>query len=122
MHIIPHLLHILDTIKLYHWMTTSHPRHVASDKLYEQMSSNIDRFVEVYIGKFGRPTLKKQDLVLPIKQYTDSNITDFLDEVTAYLTGKGIASFVSEKDVDLLTIRDEMVADINQAKYLFTLK
>lgn len=122
MHVIPYLLSVLDAIKMYHWMTHSHPRHVSSDKLYDKMTSNVDRFVEVYIGRYGRPSFKKGDTTFSVKVHTDSNIVDMLDEVVAFLTGKGLSAFVSDKDVDLLTIRDEMVADINQTKYLFTLR
>jgi Family of unknown function (DUF5856) len=103
-------------------MTHSHPRHVSSDKLFESMAANVDRFVEVYIGKYGRPQLKKNDTTLPIKVHSDTSIVEFLDEVVAALTGKTLAAYASDKEVDLLTIRDEMVADLNQTKYLFTLR
>ena len=106
---------------MYHWMTQSHPRHVASDSLHEKLSMNVDRFAEVYIGNYGRPSFKKTDLVYTMKVHTDTSIVQFLDDVIAILT-TDITKHISEKDVDLLTIRDEMVADINQTKYLFTLK
>jgi hypothetical protein len=121
MHIIPALQNVLDIIKMYHWMTQSHPRHVASDSLHEKMSANVDRFAEVFIGKYGRPTFKKTDLAFSMKVHTDSSIVPFLDDVIHMLTDD-ITKHIAEKDVDLLTIRDEIVADINQTKYLFTLK
>jgi hypothetical protein len=42
-----------DQIKLYHWETLSFPRHKATDELVTNLDANIDKFVEVYIGKYG---------------------------------------------------------------------
>ena len=123
MHIITYLLSVLDTVKIYHWMTTSHPRHVASDKLHERLSANIDRFVEVMIGKYGRPSkdnIQSSDIRVKTS-LTDSTVVAYLDSVIKFLT-KDIHVYINKDDVDLLTIRDEMVADLNQTKYLFTLR
>ena len=102
-------------------MTTSYPRHVASDKLYEQLDSQIDKFVEVYIGKYGRPKLTPADLKLGLVVYNDSAMVDFLERCIMYLT-KDVFAFIKETDVDLITIRDDMLAALNQTKYLFTLR
>lgn len=103
-------------------MTRSYPRHVASDKLHEKLLELSDKFVEVYIGKYQRPTLSKKDLSLAsIDTHSDKDIIGFLDKMTSYLT-KDIFKFISlENDTDLVNIRDEILAEINQAKYLFTL-
>ena len=120
MHIIIHL-HIQNTIKLYHWMTTSYPRHIASDKLYEQLNSYIDKFVEVYIGKYDRPRLNNGDLLFTLQNLNDKAVINYLDSCIVYMTND-IFKFVKENDNDLLSIRDDIVAAINQTKYLFTLK
>jgi len=112
------MLQMLDTLKMYHWMTMSHPRHVASDQLHGRLSANVDRFVEVFIGKYGRP--QPRDSKILIKLHTDNAIVTYLDGVIKYMT-KDLGKVLSKDDVDLFTIRDEIVADINQAKYLFTL-
>jgi hypothetical protein len=101
-------------------MTHSYPRHVASDKLYESISENIDKFVEVYIGKYGRPKLSKKDLGITLLSLNDTSIIDFIDNTIAFFI-KDILKHIKDSDVDLLNIRDEIVADLNQTKYLFTL-
>jgi hypothetical protein len=102
-------------------MTTTYSRHVASDKLFGEISDNIDKFVEVYIGRYGRPKLTNKDLVCNLQNNSDSTIVDSLDKFINYLD-KHIYNFVSKEDTDLLNIRDEMLGNLNQAKYLFTLK
>ncbi len=42
---------MLNTIKLYHWKTTSYSEHKATDELHERLSGHIDTFVEVLLGK-----------------------------------------------------------------------
>jgi hypothetical protein len=110
-----------NNIKMYHWFTTSYPRHIASDKLYEELSSKIDKFVEVYIGKYGRPKLSKIDMTLVVQLQTDQTVHTYIDKCIEYML-TGILSFVKSDDVDLLNIRDDIVVSLNQAKYLFTLR
>lgn len=121
-HPIVFFLHFETNVKLYHWLTTSYPRHVASDKLHERLLELSDKFVEVYIGKYQRPIFTKKDLSLAtIDTHSDKDIIGFLDKMSVYLT-KDIFKYISvEKDTDLVNIRDEILAEINQAKYLFTL-
>jgi hypothetical protein len=44
-----------EQIKLYHWQTMSYSRHKATDEVLEKLDALIDRYVEVYMGKYGRP-------------------------------------------------------------------
>lgn len=124
LHPILFFLHFETNVKMYHWMTHSYPRHVASDKLHERLLELSDRFVEVYIGKYQRPSFTKKDLAalqLDTHTHAEKDIVTFLDRMSVYLT-KDIFKFISaEKDTDLVNIRDEILAEINQAKYLFTL-
>lgn len=121
MHIITYLLQLQNNVKLYHWITTSYPRHIASDKLYNQLDSLVDKFVEVYIGKYDRPRLNTNDLKFSLVNHSDKTINDYLDSVITFMTTT-IFNFIKVDDIDLITIRDDMVAIINQTKYLFTLK
>lgn len=45
---------ILNSIKLYHWKTKSYSQHEATDDLHEKLSDQVDRFVEVLIGKSSK--------------------------------------------------------------------
>jgi hypothetical protein len=49
------------------------------------------------------------------------SVQNFMDGITEFLVG--ITDQLDSKyDTDLLNIRDEMLGDINQLKYLLTLK
>jgi hypothetical protein len=48
------LLTFRNIMKVFHWRTTSYPRHVASDAFVTQFDTLVDRFMEVYIGRYGR--------------------------------------------------------------------
>ena len=114
--ILSNIFYIQTNMKLYHWMTKSYARHKAADNFIESFLDLTDKFVEVYIGKYGRPTLSKQDRKLHINNFDDKSISKLLDEGIHIFT-----NFKNEKDVDLLNIRDEIISLFHQTKYLFTL-
>lgn len=121
MHVITLLLQLQANIKLYHWMTTSYPRHVASDTLYEELDSHIDNFVEVFIGKYKRPKLSNTDMKIHLTSLDDSSVLNYLENILVFLT-KNINKFINDTDVDLLSIRDDIVSSLNKSKYLFSLQ
>ncbi len=111
-------------IKLYHWMTLSYSRHKASDELYQKILDLSDKFMEVYIGKYGRPKMTSSANSANTISYTpmnDTNIIHYLKKTNDFLTNTILKHLHGEKDTDLLNIRDELLAAINQTIYLFTL-
>jgi DNA-binding ferritin-like protein len=46
-------LEMLIMVKLYHWKTSSYATHKATDELYTNLNANIDKFIEVLLGKAG---------------------------------------------------------------------
>lgn len=120
-HIVRVLLEMLNIVKLYHWKTHSHPEHVATDELYGKLNEHIDKFVEVYLGKDGSRIQKWND-TLSVVQYNRKKefkskmlyYREFLQDMNHCLDSK--------KDMDLLNIRDEILADLNQFFYLLTFK
>ena len=46
------------TIKLYHWQTSSYPRHKATCDLLAAILPLIDTFVETYMGRYQRPVFE----------------------------------------------------------------
>jgi len=108
---------IRDQIKLYHWQTKSFAEHKATDDLIVKLDTNIDTFVETYMGRYGRPVLRK---TLPVKNLTVTGIRGFITKSGVWLSTK-LPRMVKKTDSDLLGIRDEILADLNQIKYLFTL-
>jgi len=105
------------SIKQYHWGTTFYSRHKASDNILEKLDSNIDKFIEVFIGRYNvKPNVSL--INLNKKFFTDDGNMKLLVNARNYL--EALNNIIT--DIDLLTIRDEMVADINQTIYLYNLK
>jgi hypothetical protein len=118
------VVHVMMTlrnqIKLYHWQTMSFPRHKATDDLVTKLDANIDQFVEVYIGKYGRPKFTGRSANIKLVNYHDKNAPKFIRAAISWLT-KELPKHLKKEDTDLLNIRDTILADLNQVAYLFTL-
>jgi hypothetical protein len=102
--------------KLYHWNTLSYPRHIASDRFDNVLEGIVDKFMEVFIGRYQiKPMIHKLSI-------EDSFITDKGIE-SAYKQVRDVLSEMQKNipDTDLLNIRDELVGEINKNLYLFTL-
>ena len=112
------MMTLRDQVKLYHWQTFSYPRHKATDELVEQLDSNIDRFVEVYIGKYGRPKLTSSTSTIRLRNHSDKEASTLLKDAINWLMKLKLKT----TDTDLYNIRDEIIADLNKTLYLFTLK
>ncbi len=111
-------LQILSNIKLQHWYTTSYAQHVALDKLHAEVADLSDKFVEVFIGKYGRPKLAKKDLALLLEVPGATTSVAYFNTCIASMQALPLDP---KEDGDLINLRDELVAAFNQAKYLFTL-
>jgi DNA-binding ferritin-like protein len=119
--IVKMFLEMLNTIKLFHWKTKTYSVHKATDELYENMGKNIDRFIEVLLGKCQtRINMVDQRILLVDIQNTDT-MNDKLFEYRSFLLDIDIY-LNTKKDSDLLSIRDDILADINQTLYLLSFK
>ena len=117
--LVPTFLHMLNTVKLYHWKTTSFSTHKATDELYSKLNEKIDEFVEVMLGKRemgGRAKLLNVSL---IKLSVYSNNEAFKKQIELYKDF--LLAFNESLGVDLLAIRDEILAAFNQFLYLLSL-
>lgn len=115
-------LQLQSQIKLHHWQTRVYARHMATDKMLGKLSDTIDAFVEVYIGKYGRPKILGKNASLSLHNLTEAGATRLVNAALKYLQGPLTKSLNPVMDTDLLNIRDEIIADLNQLLYLFTLK
>jgi hypothetical protein len=118
-HIVHFIFDLQTNIKLYHWMTTSYARHKAADNLVSEVLNLGDKLVEVYIGKYGRPIINKKDTLIQLQNLNDKNIIKYIDDAVNYLI-EDMPKNLKKNDVDLLNIRDELVAILHQTKYLFS--
>lgn len=105
--------------KLYHWTTHSHPRHKASDALFESIIELSDKFMETYMGRYGRPN-SKNGYKLSLKAFNDKTILEYYKSCVKHLETTFVAT-LSDKDTDLINLRDEILGKLNQTLYLFTL-
>ncbi len=118
--IVVRFLHMLAQLKVYHWQTNVYARHAATDKLITSLTEKVDQFVEAMQGHDGVHTVLPSDTALRLHNIADGDAVTFLEQIKAFLTGPLAATIAG--NVDLTAIRDEMLADVNQTLYLFTLK
>ena len=108
-------------IKLYHWQTYSHARHVSTDAVVTSLDEHIDVYVEVYMGKYGRPKITPKTGTFKVENLTEKKAVTFAKQCILYLNGPLVEGLDPKKDTDLFNIRDEMLSDLNKLLYLFTL-
>lgn len=123
--IVKFFLTFRNTMKMYHWNTNSHPRHKASDALIGKIDDLTDRFVEVYMGRYSRanPNGSKnmKHVALSLPYLPEAKVVDYLHSARDWMSND-LTEMLKKSDTDLLNIRDEILAEINQTLYLFTLK
>lgn len=117
--IIKFFFHVSNTVKLYHWQTTSFARHKATCDLFNALQPLIDEFIEVYMGRYERPNFSG-GFKLNIQELSDDSASDLIQEYINYLKND-LPTYLKSSDTDLLNIRDEMLSNMNKIQYLFTL-
>ena len=121
--IVPTFLGLLNSIKMYHWRTTSFATHKATDELYGQLNSKIDTFVETLLGRQSRARILTVGRTLAVKPvHTNAELKKTIEGYKEFLmrlsTNK---EFNVAANTDLLALRDEILATVNQFLYLLTL-
>ena len=113
-------LNFRDNMKIYHWQTHSYARHKASDKLVDRMSDKMDKFVEVMQGcRDERVVMPAQNVHLD--NQNDDTIIELLKNFRRWLQAV-LPRYLQQEETDLFNIRDEILSDVNQALYLFSLR
>ena len=120
--IVLQFLHMLTTVKLYHWKTHSFANHKATDELYGKLNDNIDKFVEVLLGKLGNRVDLTHIKCLPICDFTSlEQMKREIEKYKSYLVGLDSNKTMHlMSNTDLFNIRDEILGDLNQYLYLST--
>ncbi len=113
-------LQLRDQIKLYHWQTRVYARHIATDQMLEKLEKHIDSFVEVYIGKYGRPRVTGKNTEITVHNMTEAGANRMLQAALRYVQGP-LTRSLREGDYDLFALRDDLMEDLHQLAYLFTL-
>ena len=110
-------------LKMLHWVTTIYSLHKATEFLYDSLVEKTDKFIEVLqggrkhrikfegksiqTGKFTYKSAKKDThrLLLGLREFLLVNLS----------------ACIKPSETELLNIRDEMLADVDQTLYLLTL-
>jgi len=108
-----------NNLYLYHLTTYKYPRHVAVGTLVDTFDDLIDKFLETFFGKYGRPDTFPETMIR-LSKLSDGEAYLELNNYIDFLNNE-IPLLVDSKDSDLLNIRDEMVGTLNNNKYLFLL-
>jgi DNA-binding ferritin-like protein len=123
MNFITNMLTLQNQLKVFHWQTQkkvgSYAQHVAFGTAYDELGEKIDDFIEIYQGKNG-VLMGKDGFVVKLKNLSD-NPESFIDSYVSYLSNN-VPQALEESDTDLLNIRDEMLAILNQTKYRLNMK
>ena len=112
-------LYVLSLTKIYHWQTKIYNKHVASGNYYDAISPLIDQFIETYQGKYGQ--IKYEPTTIKFDNITDAQFMTILIDFKDFLLGD-IPNIIDKKDADLITIRDEILAQTNQTIFLLNLQ
>ena len=118
MNFITNLLTLHNQFKVFHWQTQktqgSFAQHEAFGTAYDELDPLIDDFIEIYQGKKGK-LMANGTFNLNLHNL-DDNPEAFIDEFVDYLVNI-VPQRLDDADTDLLNIRDEMLAILNQTKY-----
>lgn len=121
--IIHTMLHMLDTIKLYHWGTQDYSVHKSTDHIHKTISTLVDEFVEIILGKSNSDKTILNIGHLRFSRYSSKN--SFISQINEYI--RFMINLTDDKTIntknnsDLMSKRDEIVGELNQFVYLLRL-
>lgn len=119
--IVLNLIKLQNQLRINHWQTESFAQHKAFGKAYDGLGNLIDSLVEVHQGKHGK-IVYSSPVGIELSNMDELDINSVLVEVTDYLSSEFAKEVNLEKDTDCLNIRDSILQELNQLKYLLTLK
>jgi hypothetical protein len=124
--VIPKVLSMTNLIKIYHWQTLSHPRHVSSNDLYNEFNDLVDKFIEVLTGILivqnndNKYRLKINNKNIQVLNVDDDMGIDLLKKILKELKSDYFNQVIGT-NTELSNIRDELFALVNKNIYLFTM-
>lgn len=110
------LMEAQQSIRMHHWLTSSHAEHKALGEAYEGLDDLIDTFVETFIGAKGKGVLSG---ISGLSLHTEGNCMEVINTLEAVLRND-IPNEVGDNETALLNIRDEILGLVQKTKYLLT--
>lgn len=111
--------------KLLHWQSELYGQHKALDEFWNSFNELSDQLAESIMGKYSKPVLGEDDLVLKLMNFEkpkEGDLSDFMEHLTKCYNIDCKSIFSENSDTELLNIIDEIVALIEQTKYLLSLR
>jgi len=128
------MFQIQETLRVSHFLSEKKSDHETLDKFLKKFNKKMDKFIEVWMGKHEKFDLGKNSQI-NIYQITKNELFDYLNIVLEFLTGDSMTNSVyklskyplknimnNKKNVDLMSIRDDIVKNINRMIYRLRLK
>lgn len=107
------LLKCLINVRLLHWNSLSYSEHQALGEFYEELSDNLDRFVEEYQGKYSLIGIMANQMDF---ETVDSVSVNYLMAGRNMIAGlRDSAGFPAESN--LQNVVDEIVSNFDRAIY-----
>jgi len=111
------VLHIKSQMQIFHWQADKLGDHKTFDDYLEDFNEEADKLMEVIQGKYGRVQLD-QDTYIPIRNIRDLDPYQFADNCIEVFTMYQTNLF--KDDQEIVALIDELIADLQQLKYLLT--
>lgn len=124
-HIFKMILQNSAQTKLLHWQCALYGQHKALDKLFKNIIEIGDGLAESIMGKYGKPVLTEDQLCLKLMNFEnpkDGDLSQFMDHLYKCYTIDCKSLLDENSDSELINILDEMIAAIDQTKYLISLR
>lgn len=105
-------------LKVFHWQTKGHARHLAFGNTLDSIDDLIDDFVEESMGQYGRFKLDDETNTIKLVNLSEVNPTEMANTICEALVQ--ITDQLNPKDTNLLNLRDEILGKFQKLKYLLT--
>lgn len=111
--------------KLLHWQCALYGQHKALDGLFGSLVDLGDTLAESIMGKYGKPVLSDEDLTIKLYNFEnpkDGDLSEFMDHLYKCYTEDCRELFDRDADSEIVNIIDEIIAVVDQTKYLISLR
>lgn len=112
--LLKHMFIHMIRIKMYHFQCPKYGQHKISDTYFDEFNKKFDKFFEIAQGIHSRFTIV--DFKLPSFDICPKNIVLHLNHFIEMM--QSLDNIINNKE--LLTIRDDMINDVSQFKYLLS--
>jgi DNA-binding ferritin-like protein len=109
-----------DQYKIFHWQTKSFSQHQSFDGVVNSLREHTDELIEAYQGRYGR-IFATSSFKLGIENFSTIDVAfAYTDKLITFLV-ETFPTLIDPKCTDLLNIRDEILGNLYQLKFLLSL-